>query len=98
MLNQRCWVSALTLAVAVVALTARAATAGIIYIDRSALESATPYLLTSAFDRLVATPAYPQNCSNGPRAIDFVFSSMGVRDAQAPAASRPAQGASGLYL
>lgn len=31
-------------------------------------------------------------------AIDRVFSPMRVGDAQAPAASRPAQGASGLYL
>ena len=73
MLNQRCWVSALTLAVAVVALTVRPATA-------------------------VGTPAYPQNYLNGPGTIDLVFSSMRGGDTQAPAASRPAQGASGLYL
>lgn len=98
MLNQRCRVSALTLAVAVVALTARPSTAGIIYIDRSAFESAAPELLISAFDGLIETPAYSQNRSNGPRAIDLVFSSLGVRDAQTPAGSRPTKGASGLYL
>jgi len=39
-LNQRCRVSALTLAVAVAALAVRPVTAGTIYIDRSAFESA----------------------------------------------------------
>ena len=91
MLDQRCWVTALTLTVAVAELTVSPATAGIIHIDRSAFEPAAPDLLTSTFDGLVGTPAYPQNDFNGPGAIDRVFSSMRVGNALAPAASQPHQ-------
>jgi len=97
-LNQRCWVSALTLVVAIAALTVRPATAGIISADRSAFGSAASDLLTSTFDGLVGTAADLENYFNGPGAIDRVFSSLRVRDAQAAATSRPAHGASGLYL
>jgi hypothetical protein len=97
-LNERCWVGALTLTVAVAALTVTPATAGIIHIDRSACVSAAPHLAMRMLEDLAGTPAYPRNHFNGSRDIDLVFSSMGVGDPQAPAASRPAEGASGLYF